>query len=103
MSRKAMPTTSFEELTRLHSCGRVEESMAAVQRLLESRDGQDAATGAFFTLSINYYKKFGAALAILGPAFEAYESNFEACSLVSFGAFVLKDLDLCQAAAGASR
>ncbi len=77
--------------------------MAAVQRLLESRDGQDAATGAFFTLSINYYKKFGAALAILGPAFEAYESNFEACSLVSFGAFVLKDLDLCQAAAGASR
>jgi hypothetical protein len=98
MSILAMPSTTFEDLTRLHSCGRVEESVAAVQRLLQSTDGQDAATGAFFALSINYYKKFGAALAVLAPAFEAYESNFEACSLVALGAFVLKDLDLCTAA-----
>src|SRR5271166_2140190 len=93
MSLLAMATTSFEDLTRLHSCGKVDESMAAVQRLLQSPDGQDAATGAFFALSINYYKKFGAALAVLAPAFNAYESNFQACSLVAFGAFVLKDLD----------
>ncbi len=72
--------------------------MAAVQRLLQSSDGQDTATGAFFALWINYYKKFGAALAVLGPAFEAYASNFKACSLVAFGAFVQKDLNLCTAA-----
>ena len=93
-----MPTTSFEDLTRLHSSGKVDESMAAVRRLLRSADGQDAATGAFFALWIDYYKKFGAALAVLAPAFKAYESNFEACRLVAFGAFVLKDLELGTAA-----
>ncbi len=98
MSVLAMPTTSFEDLTRLHSSGKVDESMAAVRRLLQSADGQDAATGAFFALWIDYYKKFGAALAVLAPAFKAYESNFEACRLVAFGAFVLKDLELGTAA-----
>ena len=93
-----MSTTSFEDLTRLHLSGRVEESTAEVERLLQSPDAQDAATGAFFALSMNCYKKFGAALAVLAPTFEAYESNFTACSLVASGAFVLKDLDLCTAA-----
>lgn len=93
-----MPTTSFEDLTRLHLSGRVEESSAEVDRLLRSTDAQDAATGAFFALSMNDYKKFGAALAVLAPTFEAYESNFTACNLVAFGSFVLKDLDLCTAA-----
>src|SRR5579863_960385 len=93
-----MPTTSFEDLTRLHLGGRLEESSAEVDRLLRSTDAQDAATGAFFALSMNDYKKFGAALAVLAPAFEAYESNFTACNLVAFGAFVLKDLELCTAA-----